>query len=329
MASEQPVKQDDEFSALQQAAEWFATLSDEPSEQTRNDWQRWLAQSDANQHAWQRIHVVADRFESLRQGKAQRAASNALLANQDTKLSRRSLLGGAFTMAGIAAGAGWLVQRNPWLTDKAFGLMADEATAIGEIRQLVLTDKTQLWLNSASAVNINYGAARRTLALIEGEIHINTAADKQRPFFTETRHGVLQALGTRFSVWQQQDHTVLAVYDGAVKIRLVNGSEQIIKRNQQTRFSADRIAPMQKASAGRQAWTRKLLLAEATPLQEIVTELQRHYPGYLRLAPEISQLKVMGAFPLHDPNKTLSMLETALPIQIEDHFKLLVNIKAK
>src|SRR5690606_11580505 len=81
------------------------------------------------------------------------------------------------------------------------GWTADYRTATGEQRRSVLADGTQLQLNTASAVDVAYDANSRRLVLREGEILITTAPDPAgRPFFVQTPQGIVQALGTRFSV---------------------------------------------------------------------------------------------------------------------------------
>ena len=103
-----------------------------------------------------------------------------------------------------------------------------------------------------------------------GEIQIETAADP-RPFEVRTRDGTLRALGTRFTVRQQDDHARLAVQEGAV--RITTGQDQrVLPAGEQADFSARGIdsAPLSPASG---AWLQGMLLADAMPLGEVVAEL--------------------------------------------------------
>ncbi len=61
----------------------------------------------------------------------------------------------------------------------------------------------------------------------------------------QTVHGQLLALGTRFSVRQLADETLLEVYEGAVQVRPESTSvaavENIIRAGQQVRFTRERL----------------------------------------------------------------------------------------
>lgn len=320
-------KNPEEVLALEQAAEWFATLNDQPDDETKQAWQHWLNASTENQKAWQQIEGIAQRFHPLRQTSSCQAAGNTLIASQQQSLSRRKFV--TRTLALFASvGIGALTWRYPQLSDKAFALAADESTAIGEIRDLLLPDNTQLWLNSASAINIQFTSVERNVELVAGEIHIVTGKDT-RPFFTTGRHGRLQALGTRFSVWQQQDYTTLAVYEGAVKVALDDGQSRIIRSGFQSNFSDQAITAPHRVNRSRASWIKGVLSAENTSLKAIVTELQRHHPGVIYLSSEVEALKVMGTFPLTDIDKTLFMLSDILPIQSINHTPWLTTIRAK
>ncbi|WZB74169.1 FecR domain-containing protein [Achromobacter insuavis] len=83
----------------------------------------------------------------------------------------------------------------------------------------MLPDGSRVWLNTASAFNRDFQPGLRRLHLVAGEILIETGTDKDRPFVVDTAEGRLRALGTRFTVRQEADATLLAVYQGAVEIR--------------------------------------------------------------------------------------------------------------
>lgn len=74
-----------------------------------------------------------------------------------------------------------------------------------------MPDGTRVWLNTATAFNEDYRADQHRLPLLRGEILIETAADARRPFFVDTPHGQMQALGTRFTVRLDERQTLLAV----------------------------------------------------------------------------------------------------------------------
>ncbi len=52
---------------LQQAANWYAELQDEPAASPRHgQWRQWLEQDQAHRRAWEHIESLAQRLEPLR-----------------------------------------------------------------------------------------------------------------------------------------------------------------------------------------------------------------------------------------------------------------------
>ncbi|WP_437879404.1 FecR domain-containing protein [Pseudomonas sp. LRF_L74] len=298
---------------LKQAAHWYAQLQSDTDPQVQARWQQWHEQHDSHRRAWQYVERIGARFSPL-QGDVDTAQA-ALTGARRVRHSRRNVLLGLAVL-----GSGLLLARLGWqpLRQNVLAWRADQRTGVGEVRALTLDDGTRLWLNSDSALNVDYQTQRRTLRLLQGEVLIETAADA-RPFFVETNEGSLQALGTRFSVQEEEGRTRLNVFDGKVAVRL--GDQQavaaIVPAGRQRSFDRSNLQAELPATAGRQSWSRGILQADDTPLAEVIAELARHHRGHIGVAPEIASLHVMGTFPLNDLDQTLNMLESVLPVRVE------------
>ncbi|MBN3728960.1 FecR domain-containing protein, partial [Burkholderia sp. Ac-20379] len=176
---------------------------------------------------------------------------------------------------------------------------------------------THIWLNTGTALDVRYDDTRRLIALKAGEILIDTGKDaRRRPFHVATRYGDLQALGTRFSVRDDADGTLLAVFGGAVRIRTAAGAEAIVPANRQQRFDAQRIDAPAPADLAREAWSRGVLIADDMTLAAFAAELGRYRHGYLRVSPEVASLRVVGRYPLDRPAQILAMVSQDLPIAV-------------
>jgi transmembrane sensor len=318
------------FAALQQAAEWFALLrAGQADAQDQADWRAWLLAHADHARAWQYVDRVSASFEPAQASPDTRLAVAALRKLRDKPLSRRQFL----ARAGLAAGAGllgWGAWRHTPAPDVLAAWTADFHTATGEMRDLTLADGTRVWLNTASAVDVDYQPGLRRLRLRRGEILVQTAADSARPLVVDSDHGRLRALGTRFSVRQEIDSTRVAVYQGAVEVRPTRRDAlQRVDSGQMTRFSADAIDALAPADRAREAWSRGVLLAEDITLAALVSELRRYRRGYLGLDPKLGSLRVMGAFPLSDPEQALEMLEGVLPIRVRHRFPGWTTIEAR
>lgn len=303
--------------AMQQAAQWYARLrSSDASAQDRRDWQAWLEQRREHRDAWAYAESIARRFDPLRAPDARHPAVATLQGARALSRTRRRVLGGLGGLGLMTGGAllgwgAWPGQSSGFQT-----LLAQQRTGTGEVRAITLADGTQVWLNTASALDAEMQPQLRRVQLRAGEILVQTAHDASRPFVVDTSHGRLRALGTRFTVRLDGERTFIAVYQGAVEVRTGGGVRHVIEAGSQTSFNYDTIAFPQAADAAREAWSRGVLLAENITLQEVVAELNRYHRGHIGVAPAVANLRVLGGYPLHDADQTLNMLAQVLPLRI-------------
>lgn len=313
---------------MQQAAEWFALLrSGDATEQDRAALRDWLAQAGDHRRAWAYAESVSQRFAPIQSADHRKAAAGTLTQIHSARAGRRRLLGAIAVLAG-SGWLGWAGWRDAGLSEIALAWSAEHRTATGELRDVTLADGTRVWLNTATALNTDYQPAMRSIQLVDGEMLIDTGRDA-RPFFAETRHGRLQALGTRFTVRLDDDSTLLAVYQGKVAVTTNSGAYRVVEAGQQLHFDADTIQPTMAADPAREAWTRGVLLAADIPLQDLVAELRRYHRGHIGVAPRVARLRVLGGYPLRDPVRTLAMLEEVLPIKVQRTLPWWTTIEAK
>lgn len=302
--------------ALEAAAEWFAYLRDgQAGERGEAQWRAWLAHSDEHRRAWDYVQSAAERFAPLHAGGRREAAASALRGGRG--LTRRQLLGALAALA-VAGPLGWAVHRHTPVPGMVAAWRADYSAGVGEVREVALSDGSRLWLNTGSAVNSQFGRRLRRLALVRGEVLIDTAADPERPLVVDTAHGRLQALGTRFTVREGDDHTLLAVHEGAVRVQPAGGAEpRTVSAGHQLHFDRHGVAAAGAADPARDAWSRGVLLARDITLGELVAELARYQHGHMGVSPAVADLRVFGSFPARRPDKALAMLENLLPIRVK------------
>ncbi|WP_223591934.1 FecR domain-containing protein [Pseudomonas sp. A-R-19] len=314
--------------SLEQAANWYVQLNDQqPSQQEREHWQAWLAQSGEHQAAWHYVERVSQRFAVL-QDNQQQAASHVLRNSGRASLNRRQTVKSLLVL--VSGGwLGWSAWKENALPLSLVRWTADLSTGTGETRETRLSDGSQVWLNALSALNVRFDTAQRLLLLQAGEVLIDTAKDTSRPLLVQTVEGRMRALGTRFSVRQEDRRTLLNVYEGAVEVRTAQGQVQVAEAAQQLSFSQDHIPPPSVASASREAWRRGLLLADNLPLGQLLEELSRYRPGHLGCDPAVAGLPVMGSFPLKDTDQALRLLEAALPVRVHKPLEWWVDVGPK
>lgn len=301
---------------LEAAAEWYARLcSQQVSEQDRTHWQRWLQADPQHRQAWLYVEDISGSFGRLQDTADPRQTSEHLLQANSRIRRRRQVLKSAAGMV-ITGMAGWVLVQRQHLPEQLLAWSADHRTGTGELRNVTLPDGTQVWLNTNSAINVDYSDKTRRIVLVTGEIFIATAADPTRPFWVSTDQGNLRALGTRFNVRHGAHATLMSVYEGAVQIVTRSGRSAVIPAGQQAEFTDTTISAAASADLAREAWSRGILMAHDIPLADFVAELRRHAHGHIGVDDEIAGLRVFGNFPLNDMPRTLSMLTRALPVRV-------------
>lgn len=309
------------FEILEEAANWFAHMQlDQVSNSDINALKAWLDQNPAHQQAWTQVEKVSQRFQLLQKENKVDVADEALSKLRQNALNRRSLLRSLLVLLTVS-GSGWLSWRYTSLPLLTAALSADYRTGVGEITDIKLADGSHIWLNTDSAVNVRYQNEQRRLHLVQGEILIQTADDVlQRPFIVECLHGEMQALGTRFEVYQMQDKTRLTVYEGRVSLQPSDTTEQqIINSGELAEFNNTHIQKqtIHKSATSQSRWIQRVLVVNNWSLETVLNELSRYRHGHLGVDPHVADLSVVGTFPLDDTDKALQMLAASLPIRIQ------------
>ncbi|MDH0729124.1 FecR domain-containing protein [Pseudomonas sichuanensis] len=314
-----------DHAVLQAAAGWFARLYAAQHDPAANaQWRAWLNEDARHRLAWSYVENINQRFGTLDgQTEQARQVFDSVRRGQQ---SRRAVLG-SLCVAGAAGLLGWGGWQRGWV-DSPRAWFATYRTGLGEVRPLTLADGSQLWLNGETALDVQFDEGVRQLRLYHGEILIETGKDP-RPLAVVTRAGRMQPLGTRFSVRDQGLQTTLSVFEGAVQATCSNsGLQTTLGAGQMLVFDALQASTSTAAQALRQDWSRGVLVAEDMPLGQVIDVLRDYRHGHLGIDPSLNSLRAVGTFPLLDTDRTLAMLERALPIRVVRTLPWWVSVEA-
>src|SRR5581483_111556 len=212
------------------------------------------------------------------------------------------------------------------------------ATAVGQHRNVALSDGTMVTLNTNTILETDFGRHSREIHLRKGEAHFEVAPDRSRPFLVHAGDAVVQAIGTGFEVRLRSDrHVDVLVNEGRVEVRTDAPSlAQNASAGSATPLS---VVTVRALSAGQQlstattdyvvtpvspeqlsselAWRDGAVVFDSAPLSEAITEIQRYTDARIVISdPRISTLPVGGRFKTDDLQGFLDGLEAALPITI-------------
>lgn len=306
---------------LDEAADWLMQRSAAGFD--RAAWARWHDTSPEHARAWARAELLTRKLEGL-------PVSLAMpVLDRPAAVDRRALLARSGKLAiGLAVlPAGWV----GWRQATWGGWTADYRAGPGERRELQLADGTRITLDAGTAIDVRFDAAQRLVRLRAGQMLVQTghgAGDAHRgPFRVATPHGRLEALGTRFTVRQQDDVTQVAVLDGAVRIDPRDAGARdaatslVLGAGQQSRFTATDVRPPSAVDEiAATAWTRGMLLADGMALADVANELSRYRRGVVQCDPAVADLRVTGSFPVGssaDTDRSLVMLVSTYPVEAQ------------
>ena len=300
---------------LEEAAEWLMRLSESDFNETqRAEWECWRVSSPERHRAWARAQLLQSKLGGLPPSLAMSALDRPSNPERRTALAKLATI-----LAVLPTGWGsWkLLESQQWT--------ADYRTAVGQRREMTLADGSHITLNTDTAIDVLFDANQRLINLREGEILVQTVPDvlpQARPFLVSTRQGRMQALGTRFTVRQWQTRTHLAVLDGAVRVELPRDSHVaplIVNAGQRTDFSAQAFGRLNPVDSAVSAWAQGMLMADNVRLADFLAELARYRKGFVRCDPAIADLRISGAFPISDTQRTLNMLVQTYPVIATGH----------
>lgn len=265
---------------------------------------RHLQRAGSATQAWQQLQMQHEHLPPA-------AHASLLRACVQANAPRRHAVKTLALLLACGASLYAFERRSPWR-----GWMADYRTGVNQRRVVPLADGTQLTLNTSSAVNIVYDGAQRRITLLAGEIFIATGKDAaHRPFFVDTPHGSLQALGTRFTVRLHQQYASAGVLEGAVAVLADDGTQRLLLRPGEGAHFDGTGAHRQALAPYGGAWLDGMLVARDMRLADFLAELSRYSDHPLACTPAVAGLRVSGSYPLADVGAILDAVSASLQLR--------------
>lgn len=305
---------------VEQASHWLMLHwnGDLDSEQQQR-FVEWQAANAEHRRAWQRF----EHLQGTLAGVPASTARTVLRGMPDARKRQTLKLLGALLVAGAGGYLGH--QQLPWRE-----AMADLRTGSRERLSQTLADGSQLNLNSGTAVNIRFNHHERRIRLLSGEILLQSGKDASgRPLIVETAAGEIQALGTRFSVYEVAGGSRVELFEGELELRPRHVPASRLQAGQQRWFNAGQMGQLGRADPNAIAWTQGRLVAERMPLGQFLSELSRHRPGVLRCDPAVAELPLTGVFPLDDTDRVLDALQQSLPVEVQRVTRYWVTVRPR
>lgn len=153
----------------------------------------------------------------------------------------------------------------------------------GEIRTVVLPDRSEVTINSGSSVfyPVEFKGKNRNVYL-SGEAKFTVAPDKKKPFIVKTNDMQVEALGTvfRISSYPDGEKTTASLAEGKIKVDIksnresfvLDPEEQIVYDRITRRSDRKRLRPEDVL-----AWEKGRMVFRSASLYSVINEIERHY----------------------------------------------------
>src|SRR5581483_6194379 len=194
----------------EEAAAWIWRMEEASQEEDRQAFEAWLRQDPRHRRAVEELTKVWDSLDGL--AGTPRVAALPPHSSEAIHGGQRRWWWAAAAVLVVALGTvAWLQRGNETQT---------LATAVGQHRNVALSDGTMVTLNTNTILETDFGRHSREIHLRKGEAHFEVAPDRSRPFLVHAGDAVVQAIGTGFEVRLRSDrHVDVLVNEGRVEVR--------------------------------------------------------------------------------------------------------------
>lgn len=194
----------------------------------------------------------------------------------------------------------------------------------GQIRRIVLADKSVLQLNGASQVRVVYEDGDRRAAVGQAEAAFVMTHSDDRPFLISAGDRVVRSDGGEINILRQTSQngarTVLTIRKGQAHVYPEDRAAEGLNATAGDEVSwidgqdAPQVRKVNAANAF--AWQSHRLVYDKAPLSEVVADLNRYVARPIRIAdPALSGLLYTGVLNIEGEDMMLRRLAAALPIQ--------------
>lgn len=281
--------------------------------------QRWCAASPEHAAAFA---VASGVWRDIRRAGASipRSPFEALPVRQVPRpaFDRRLVLGGGLA----AAAAAYVAVVNPplglWPSFRE--LNADYRTAVGEQREVKPAENVAVRMNTQTSIAVHPadGEGDR-LELLAGQA-LFQSVESARPLVVLAADGRSIGRHARFDVRCMNGPAgavvSVACFDGQVRIER-NDNSAVIGPAQSVRYDAAGLGKIAAIDAeAESAWQRGIVLFRATPLADVVEEINRYRSGRILLVnASLAQRPVSGRFRIDQMDEILARLEQAFDVR--------------
>jgi transmembrane sensor len=199
------------------------------------------------------------------------------------------------------------------------------STAFGEVRKVVLADRSVVTLNTDTRIKVRFTEELREICLLQGEALFDVAKNKSRPFIVSAGGTKVRAVGTSFTVSMLPQRPVeVLVREGVVELQRAGDTAAIpVRASANIRATAPVNAPIvtvalpEEKLVRNMAWQGGQIALDNQSLDDAAGEFARYSKIRIVVDPGVSEKTITGLFATNDPVGFAKAAAAVLKLQVE------------
>ena len=173
----------------------------------------------------------------------------------------------------------------------------------GKRSTLILEDGTKIWINAGSRVIYpgKFEKNKREI-YVDGEIYLEVAREKKRPFVVKTHTFDVEVLGTTFNVTAYQQDTISSVVLASGSVRVGTKDKKIkLVPNEMYAYHPQKGGEIKEVTVSDYiSWKDGIYIYQSERLSSILTRIARYYGREIEYDEEIARFTCSGKLDLQD-----------------------------
>ena len=188
------------------------------------------------------------------------------------------------------------------------GAMNELVVSFGKQSRIVLSDRTEVWLNAGSRlIYPSVFDKRKRKVQLQGEAFFKVSKDKTHPFIVETDNSAIEVLGTSFNVraYPDEKYEEAVLVEGSVSFKLGQSAwskKVLLKPDQRLVVSnTDESYKVSKVEVTDYTlWIQGLFVFNDEPLSSVIMQIARYYNIKIKWLDNDENRRISGKLDLKD-----------------------------
>ncbi|MEX0422347.1 FecR domain-containing protein [Providencia rettgeri] len=290
------------------AAMWVVkTTQRELTLQENEDFQSWLNASE--QHA--STYYRARQLWALTANKPRQQPEDN---QQDMNKKRRPRYVGLSIAAAVLVS---VLSISIWYFQ--YTQQVDYYAKTGEIQHITLPDGSRVDLDSGARLQLAFSPQYRQVNLLRGRAYFSVApktGTEPRPFQVMAKNGITQALGTEFSVDNEDSKVAVSVYQHSVKVSLLSGQEMVIPAGNFTQYQSEIMPITSMVNSHSTVWREGQIIFQQQTFPEVIAEINRYRDKQIILLADKQVGHVSGVLQINTLDSGLTHLVSSYGLSV-------------